>query len=226
MAQSKVIVIKLGGSYLFSGGINVDELRQISAVVKKLMHDGYRLVMVCGGGAAARTYISAADALNCNNGVKDNLGILISRVNAQLLIEAIGPEYAYGTPPESLVEIRQALQTYPCCVTAGLQPGQSTTAVAALCAEFLNANKVIFGTNVEGIYDYTGTNILDKIHYKELEQLFCTEDNSLPGSYCIMDRVALTILSRSHISAAVILCNAENIENTVRGMKVGTDIIP
>lgn len=135
--------MKLGGSFLLADGkANTQEFAQTAHCVQELVKDGFRVAVVVGGGSVARTYINAAEALGCNNGVKDHFGILVSRLNSRLFIEAIGSEYAFSEPPESLSALRQALQTRPVVVLGGLQPGQSTTAVAALCAEFLSAERV------------------------------------------------------------------------------------
>lgn len=93
-------------------------------------------------------------------------------------------------------------------VAGGLQPGQSTTAVAALCAEYVRAPRVLYCTNVDGVYTADpskdpNARKLNKVSYGKLRDLCCGTDNVLPGQYRIMDNVALTILERSKIEAAV-----------------------
>ena len=46
--------------------------------------------------------------------------------------------------------MRSFLQNKSIVVLGGLQPGQSTTAVAALCGEYVKANRIVFSTDVDG----------------------------------------------------------------------------
>ncbi len=122
----------------------------MATLVKHYARQGNRFVVVVGGGQTARSYITAAEALGANNGIKDYFGILVSRLNARLFIEALNdPELAHADPPESLQELRRSLQLKPIVTIGGLQPGQSTTAVSALCAEYVNAKRVVFCTDVD-----------------------------------------------------------------------------
>lgn len=105
-------------------------------------------------------------------------------------------------------------------VAGGLQPGQSTTAVAALCAEYCRAPRVIYCTNVDGVYSADpakdpNARKFNKVSYGKLRDLCCGTDNILPGQYRIMDNVALTILERSKIEAVVLAGERERIVDAV-----------
>jgi len=224
-------VIKLGGSFMLADGkANVKDFVDMASTVRKFVNNGHKIVVVVGGGTTARHYIAAAEALGANNGVKDYMGILVSRLNARLFIEAMGSEYAYSDPPESLPELRKAMQIKPVVVVGGLQPGQSTTAVSALCAEYLNATKVYFCTDVDGVYTAdprkdTNAKKLDLVSYRDLEKLTGTE-NSAPGQYRLMDGVAITILERSKIPALIFKGTTEALEKAVGGAQLGTQVGP
>lgn len=78
----------------------------------------------------------------------------VSRLNARLFIEALNDDARVCPEPcESLQQVRSMLALKPIVVLGGLQPGQSTTGVAALCAEYCKAERVIFCTDVDGVYD-------------------------------------------------------------------------
>ena len=67
----------------------------------------------------------------------------------------------------------------------------STTAVAALAGEFVNAETVIFGTDVDGVYSADprkdpNAKKHDVISYKSLRALCTGEDNILPGFYSFL----------------------------------------
>jgi len=149
---TKTIVLKLGGSFLLADGQpNLASLKEMAEAVRSIVSAGNRVVTIVGGGIPARQYISAADALGASNGVKDYLGILVSRLNARLFIEALG-SLGYPNPPENLQELRVAVLSNKVVVMGGLQPGQSTTAVAALCAEYIRADIVLYCTNIPHVY--------------------------------------------------------------------------
>lgn len=223
----RVVVVKIGGSFLLSdGNPNTTVIREMTSTVRVMVGLGFRVVVVVGGGVVARQYIAAASALGANNGVKDTLGILVSRLNARLFIEAYG-DGCYQVPVESLEGLAIALQVRNVVAMGGLQPGQSTTAVAALAAEYVNAQEVIFGTDVDGVYtadprkDPTSKK-LDHISYTHLRELCTGEHNTLPGQYRLMDGMALSVLQRQRIKATIIKGTQQNYLGVLMGEKVGT----
>ena len=106
------------------------------------------------------------------------------------------------------------------------QPGQSTTGVAALCAEYVKAERVIFCTDVDGVYDSDpkknpSAKRLQHASYDDLRRL-TSGANALPGEYRLMDGMCLTILERSAIPAQIILGTSAAILGAVDGEPVGT----
>mmetsp|Transcript_25992 Transcript_25992/g.72795 ORF Transcript_25992/g.72795 Transcript_25992/m.72795 type:complete len:235 (+) Transcript_25992:130-834(+) len=227
--MTKSVVIKIGGSFLLADGKpNAAILTDMASTIKAIVGMGYRVAVVVGGGIAARQYIAAADALGANAGTKDMMGILVSRLNARLFVQAYG-DGCYDVPIENLDDLRVALQVRNVVVMGGLQPGQSTTAVAALAAEYVGAEAVIFGTDVDGVYsadprkDPTAK-LFKEISYQRLRELSTSKENTLPGQYRLMDSVALTILERSGMRANIILGTRDNYLALLEGNAVGTKI--
>ncbi len=59
-------------------------------------------------------YVDAATAVGSNNGVKDHFGILVSRLNARLFIEALNDDAnVFAEPCETLQQVRSNLQLKP-----------------------------------------------------------------------------------------------------------------
>eukprot|EP01098_Paradermamoeba_levis_P004800 TRINITY_DN2053_c0_g1_i1.p1 TRINITY_DN2053_c0_g1~~TRINITY_DN2053_c0_g1_i1.p1 ORF type:complete len:263 (-),score=88.94 TRINITY_DN2053_c0_g1_i1:58-753(-) len=228
---SKLLVVKLGGSFLLGDGKpDLESIKDVASVVTKTVHQGHKVVVVVGGGIPARNYIGAATALGASNGVKDYLGILVSRLNARLFIEALDPEIVFAEPADSLQQVRTTLQIKPVVVVGGLQPGQSTTAVSALCGEYIKAEKVIFSTDVDGVYDddpkkNPNAKLLANMSYEDLKK-FTGLENSAPGQYRIIDGVALTILERSKLPAVIIKGTGDNIWAAIEGKQIGTRVGP
>lgn len=223
--KKQVGVLKLGGSFLIKDGKpDIDRMYEMTCIVYNLALR-YRLIIVIGGGTTARNYINAASKLDASKGVCDQMGILVSRLNARLMIEALG-EDCCPYPPENLEDVRNMISLYPYVVLGGLTPGQSTTAVAALCGEYCKAEQIVFATDVRGVYDkdprkYKDAKPLQKVSYEELKQ-FISKGNTDPGQYRIMDGMGLTILERSNIKARIVNDEVENILKAFDGGDFGT----
>ena len=81
----------------------------------------------------------------------DGFGILITGINARLLIAALG-EYAYPRVAESYLQAKEFAITGRIVVMGGVTPGQTTDAVAACLAEETCASMMINMTAIDGIY--------------------------------------------------------------------------
>eukprot|EP01097_Dermamoeba_algensis_P002058 TRINITY_DN1820_c0_g1_i1.p1 TRINITY_DN1820_c0_g1~~TRINITY_DN1820_c0_g1_i1.p1 ORF type:complete len:247 (-),score=65.09 TRINITY_DN1820_c0_g1_i1:89-787(-) len=223
----RTFVLKLGGSFLLGDGKpDLSSIKEMANTVRHVVNSGNSLIVVVGGGIPARNYIEAASHLGASNGVKDYLGMLVSRLNSRLFIEALDPQLVLAEPAETLQQVRTGLQTRPVVVVGGLQPGQSTTAVAALCCEYVKAERVVFSTDVDGVYDSDpkknpDAKRLPRVTYDQLRNLTGLE-NSAPGQYRIIDGVALTILERSRIPAQILKGSQENILAAFEGKDIGT----
>jgi uridylate kinase len=171
-------------------------------------------VVVAGGGKFARHYISTARSFGSDEASLDIIGIEVSRLNARLLILALGDQ-AYPTVPEDLEQVSKAVTTNRIVVTGGLHPGQSTNATAALIAEKIKASKLLNATDVDGIYDSDPNKNKD---------LLGSED-SAAGAYDLMDIVALKVIQRSKIPTIVVKSDPAVIQNAISDNNIGTRII-
>src|SRR5437879_11044016 len=143
-------VVKLGGA-LFRREPNVTALKDMGRVLSGFVKDGNQLVLVAGGGENARTYIGAARKLGAEESTCDLLGIRITRANAELLRLALG-SISSSKIPTTLSDLPHCVGSGKAVVMGGLQPGQSTSAVAALAAEITRAEILVNGTDVDGVY--------------------------------------------------------------------------
>lgn len=190
----------------------------------------YRLVVVAGGGKIARHYITHARSSGADESSLDQLGIDVSRLNAQLLIYALKNK-AYPHPPTTLHEIKNAVDGRQIVVTGGLHPGQSTNGTAALIAEKISASEFINATDVDGVYDldpnkYPKAKKFSRINIKDLKNILIHED-SMAGGYDLMDIVALKIIERSQIKTRIVKADLKILEKVITGKsKSGTIITP
>jgi len=221
----KRIVIKLSGK-IFSTD-NVKMLKDYARFLVKISKVCQPIV-VAGGGNIARHYITQARSSGADESSLDELGIEISRLNAQLLIYALQPK-AYPHPPKTLQEIRNAVDSGDIVVTGGLHPGHSTNGTAALIAEKVKATEFLNATDVDGVYDmdpnkYKKAKKFKQIDLKSLRKMLVQED-SIAGSYDLMDILALKIIERSKIKTRILKADIKSLEKAIKGDSIGTEII-
>ena len=185
-------------------------------------------VVVAGGGKIARHYINTAREFGADEATLDSVGIEVSRLNAKLLIAAVG-ETAFPSVPADLEAVYAAVSTGKVVITGGLHPGQSTNATAALIAEKVRASQFINATDVDGIYDSDpnknkNARMFKKISVKECIKILGAE-NSAAGAYDLMDLVALKVIERSKLATVVLRSDVATIKGAIEGKPAGTQII-
>lgn len=223
--MKKRIVIKLSGRVF--GIDNVKILKDYAKFLVKISKV-CQPVIVAGGGAIARHYISHARSSGADESTLDELGIEISRLNAKLLIYAL-KNNAYSHPPTTLQEVRHAVDDGLIVIVGGLYPGQSTNGTAALIAEKIHAEQFFNATDVDGVYDmdphkFKNAKKFKHIKLKNLKNMLVQED-SVAGGYDLMDIVALKVIERSKIKTRILKADPKTIEKAIKGESVGTEII-
>ncbi|HJU35469.1 MAG TPA: UMP kinase [Nitrososphaera sp.] len=218
-------MIKLSGKAF--GDETAYELKKYASMLSKISNK-VQPIVVAGGGKFARYYISTARSFGSDEASLDIIGIEVSRLNARLLILALGDQ-AYPAVPEDLEQVSKAVTTKSIVVTGGLHPGQSTNATAALIAEKVKATKFLNATDVNGIYDSDpnknkDAKLFNEITIKKCIDLLGSED-SAAGSYDLMDLVALKVIERSKLPTVVVKSDPAVIENAIFHNNVGTRII-
>jgi len=201
----KSLVISLGGSVLVP---NLSENRILEyAAVLRQVSEKHRVFVVVGGGGEARRYIDAVRALGVDEGTCDEIGIMVTRLNATLLIAALG-DSAY---PHIAVDQTTALEyavSGRIIVMGGVTPAQTTDAVAAVLAERTGADILVNLTSVDGIYsadpkiDTTATRYTHLTPDRLAEIVGGSRLNA--GSNTVMDSIAVKIIQRSGIPLIVL----------------------
>ena len=121
-------MIKLSGKVF--GYETAYDLKRYARMLSKIS-EKVQPVVVAGGGKVARHYISTARSFGSDEASLDILGIEVSRLNARLMILALGDQ-AYPGVPKDLEQVSKAVTAGRIVVTGGLHPGQSTNATAHL----------------------------------------------------------------------------------------------
>jgi uridylate kinase len=221
------VVIKLSGS-IFRQPFDLNYIKVLCESFVSLLNEGIQPIIVSGGGEVARNYINALRAFGVDETTLDEIGISVSRLNAKIIIGALGAS-AYPLVPSSMDELSLALNLGKIVVLGGLYPGHSTNATAALVAEKSRAILFVNATDVDGVY--TADPKIDK-NAKKYDQIdtktlfnLVTSSPIIAGSYDLFDPLAIKIIERSNIRTKIILCTPQNILNAIKGSKVGTEIV-
>jgi uridylate kinase len=223
----KRVAIKLSGS-IFSEQRNEDTIKRYAEMLTDISID-VQPIVIAGGGKIARHYINLARYLGSDEASLDIMGIEVSRLNAKLLIVALG-EQAYSQVPKNLEEVTIAAESGKIVIVGGLHPGQSTNATSALIAEKVRASRFINATDVDGIYDLDpnisrNAKLLNEITISECVEIL-KDGSSMAGTYDLMDIVALKVIERSKIPTRVLRSDITNIKNAIIGTHhMGTEIV-
>ena len=198
------IVLSLGGSILLPE-IDKPNITPYISVLTRISKFA-KLFVVVGGGGTARQYINLARSYEADHAFSDELGILVTRLNATLLIGALG-EFAYPKVVESHTEALCAEETGKIVVMGGVTPGQTTDAVAAVLAERVRASLFINLTAVDGIYSADPKKDPSALRYEKMtpgELLnIVVGQQAVAGVNTVMDIVAVKIVERSGIPLLV-----------------------
>jgi uridylate kinase len=224
--RKKRVVIKLSGS-IFSQGASGDSIKKYAEMLSDIS-TSVQPIVITGGGEIARQYINLARNLGSDEANLDIMGIEVSRLNARLLIAALGDE-AYSAVPKNLEEISIAVASNKIVIVGGLHPGQSTNATSALIAETSKASCFVNATDVDGIYDSDPNTNSNARLFREITVDECMEilkvESTMAGTYDLMDIIALKVIERSRILTRVVLSDIDSIRDAVEGKDIGTKIV-
>jgi len=219
------IVLRIGGSVVASP-VNPELIGEYADMMKDLSTHGLQIVVVVGGGALAREFISVAKSLGLGQEAQDGIAIGISRIFAQLLLRRIGNS---GCEEVSLSVEQAVLCTSKgkVAVMGGLEPGMTTDAVAAMVAQALNADLLVKATDQEGIFDkdpkkHSDAVKLDHLKFEDLNRV-CIQDKHEAGIHQIVDPEAIKILKRTRIKVVVVNgFKPKSVLMAIRGGHIGT----
>lgn len=223
-------VLSVGGSIIAPNKPDVEFLFEFSRMICEWLSENAdaRLVLVAGGGGPARIYqnsykdvaakfegnqkdLSSFAGQSDLNSACDWLGIMATRLNAQLLKTVFGPLCRQDiiTDPTKVNDFTGRI-----IVAAGWKPGFSTDNDAVLLAECFDADTVINLSNIEKVYTddprkNPDAKPIDNISWQDFRKM--VGDEWVPGKNCPFDPVASR--KAQEMKLKVICAGGRNIAN-------------
>jgi uridylate kinase len=224
------VVVSIGGSVL-APDLDADRVRRHAAAVESIVDAGWEVGAVVGGGGVAREYIHAARELDANEVQLDQIGIDVTRINARLLIAALG-DVVDPSPATEYDEAANALRRGDVAIMGGVSAGQTTDAVAAALAEYVDADLLVYATSVDGVFDADpstdgSATKYDRLTPSELVDVIAPMSRDA-GASAPVDLLAAKLLERAGMRAIVLDgTDPTAIASAVLdGDHSGTDIAP
>ncbi|MCK5023375.1 MAG: UMP kinase [Candidatus Aenigmarchaeota archaeon] len=215
------IVFDMGGSIICPEGTpDINFVKKFSKFLIGLKKKRHGIIIVTGGGRVAKNYIKAAREFKPDEDILDSIGILGTRMNANVIISALG-KHAYRNVAETREDLEHGINSGKIVVMGGTVPGQTTDAVSVAAAQFFSAKMIIIGTDVKGIYDkdpdkYKNAKLLKKISAKKLFKMVNVKKHTA-GPLTIMDPVAAKLLCKNKIKTVVL--NGRDLANIQKAIK-------
>ena len=226
-----IIAIKVGGSVFCPSekpdAVFVGKLEKI-LIELSMKH---KLLVVIGGGKLARRMIEDERARNKEASIDElhSIGIKAARMNASVLIDELG-DSAFEKVPRDVDEVKDSFSHGKIVVVGGFKPGQTTDAVTVQSAEAINAELIIIGTDVKGVYDKDPKRHEDAAFIEEISPSGLREmverDGMEPGKSTIVDPVAARLIEKTKAKAMVLdIRDTENLMKAIDGEGfIGTTI--
>ena len=232
MVKYKRILLKLSGESLMgdrSFGIDPQMLQHYSSQIQGIVNMGFEVAVVIGGGNIFRGQEAREAGIERVQG--DYMGMLATCINGMALQSALENLGVY-TRLISAVEMKQIAEPYirrrairhlekgrVLIFSGGTgSPYFTTDSAAALRANEINADVILKGTRVNGVYDSdpeknSNATMYDKISFAKVISLGLN----------VMDMTAFTMCQENNVPIVVFnIGDDRNLERIIRGEDVGT----
>ena len=228
----KRVLLKLSGEALLgekSHGVDPKRILAYSKEIKEIVDSGIELAIVIGGGNIFRGVSGASNGIDRVQA--DYMGMLATVINGLALqssledlkiqtrlqtafnIEAVAEPYIKRKAVRHLEKKRVVI------FSAGTgNPFFTTDSAAVLRAIEINADVILKGTRVDGIFDNDPEKSKDAVKFKQISY-----DDVIAKKLKVMDSTAFTLSKENKLPIIVFNMNKEgNLRKIIKGEKVGT----
>lgn len=228
----KRILLKLSGEALNGGDkshvIDSDILVKFAKEIKKIVDAGVEIAIVIGGGNIYRG-ATADSGIDRTQG--DYMGMLATVING-MAIQSVLENHGMQTRLLSAIKMEQIAEPFirrrairhlekGRVVIFGAGTGNpffSTDSGGALRANEIEADVLLKGTNVDGVYTADPRKDANATKYEEI-----TFTDAINKGLKVMDKTAFTLCQENSLPIVVFDMNVEgNLLKVVSGEKVGT----
>jgi uridylate kinase len=234
MKSYKRILLKLSGEALLGDrqyGIDPKRISQYAKEIKSVFNQGLEIAVVIGGGNIFRGVSAASNGMDRVQA--DYMGMLATVINGLALQSAL-EECQVQTRLQTAIKIEAVSEPYikrkavrhlekKRVVIFGGGTGNpffTTDSAAVLRAIEINADVIIKGTRVDGIYDSDPEKNEDAIKFDSL-----SFKNVLDKDLKIMDTTAFTLSKENNLPIIVFNMNKSgNLLKIIKGDKIGTTV--
>lgn len=228
----KRILLKLSGEALMGDkqfGIDNDRLSQYAQEIKELAEEGVQIAIVIGGGNIFRGVQAVAGGIERAQG--DYMGMLATMINSMAL-QASLDKIGVQTRLQSAIEMKQIAEPFirrramrhlekGRVVIFGSGTGNpyfTTDTAASLRAVEIEADVILKGTRVDGIYSSDPEKNPDAVKYDTVSFSEVYEKG-----LNVMDMTAFTLCNENKLPIIVFDMNKPgNLRKVVIGEKIGT----
>jgi uridylate kinase len=226
------ILLKLSGEALAAGalhGIDSARLAQYAGQIKTLVDNGTQVGIVVGGGNIFRGV--SGEKLGIDRVTGDYMGMLATVINGLAIqsalvqlgakaivftatdMEPVGMRYSKPKALDALQNQTVAIFTF-----GTGNPYFTTDTAAVLRAVEIEADALLKGTRVDGVYSADPETTPDAVKYDTL-----TFDEAYTKQLKIMDLTAFTMCWENNLPVVVFNMNIpNNLESIVKGEQIGT----
>ena len=230
----KRILLKLSGEALMGErqhGIDPARLAEYALEIKKIVDNGVEVAIVIGGGNIFRGVAGASNGIDRVQG--DYMGMLATIINGLALQSAI-EDIGIKTRLLTAIKMEQVAEPFiKRRAVRHLEKGRvvifgggtgnpyfTTDTAAVLRAIEINADVILKGTRVDGIYTSDPEKFEDAIKFDTI-----TYKNVISKDLKVMDMTALTLSQENNLPIIVFDMNTKgNLEKIISGEKIGTKV--
>jgi uridylate kinase len=230
----KRILLKLSGEALMGSlqyGIDPEKLKEYAQDIKAIIATGVQVAIVIGGGNIFRGVAGASKGMDRVQG--DHMGMLATVINGLALQGAL-EDQGIPTRLQSAIKINEVAEPFiKRRAVRHLEKGRvvifgggtgnpyfTTDSAAVLRAIEINADVILKGTRVDGIYSSDPEKNADAIKFE-----FISFEDVLKKGLKVMDTTAFTLSQENELPIIVFDMNTRgNLMKVVSGEKIGTKV--